>query len=196
MLHIYDQNMFIVHIAGSPGSGKTYLLNKIKKLKVSNLIVKDLDEFTTPIFESKEWKELKTNKEKGVYYKQEAKIAINKFIRSHQGKNFIFGGLGVCFPSMSLDKGSGAAYPIIIVPPKGYRLIKLFLDAPIDIILKQRLKRDILDKLNKNIRNLDFSSEWIIQYNKYETAYFRHKKYKFGKESEIYRYVVKLLHSE
>ena len=125
----------IVHISGSPGSGKTTLGNKIKKHYGNNIVVKDLDDlFKEYIAKTQQ----KFNPKKYQKY-------IDNFIENNNKKTIIFVGL---------NKEHMTATLYDVRPDYKY-----FIDLPIEVNLERHFNREInawLDWMKSRDKNILF----------------------------------------
>lgn len=162
---------YIIHIAGSTGSGKTTLGEKIEK-KFRKIIIKDLDDFNDLIQEKNEFKKLKTVKNKKIYWYKKFKLLLNSFIKKFSNKIIIFVGY---------NSNWGA---FVNIPSNN----KYFIDLPISQIIQQKISRD---KLKTKI-NTNKIVQWIKTIELDIKEYSSHK-YKFLSSDNIYKKICDII---
>jgi len=168
----------IIHISGFPGSGKTTLGEKIKKI-FKNIIVYDTDGFIQhhtlegkkllKLDKEQKWKEYKS------FWKETIKNKINEFISKYQNKIIVFVG--------SLDN---------FAPPNTIYNIKADYKFILDIPLNELMKRYYLriyymeqkstkeqsqnywNNLSKGIYHISGSDDIIKDHEKYNKWHKNH----------------------
>lgn len=163
----------IIHISGTPGSGKTYLGKKIKK-KYPKFVVYDTDLFLHGVKKS----EVRTKTK----WKNTLERRINSFIRKNKRKFIIFVG------DLNNYSPDGSRY--IIKQSK----LNIFYDVKLPTLLKRYYNREVCDGLLKDkvymddIINGEFSipstKKFISEYKK-DIKWHEKYKYDFLNEKQI-----------
>lgn len=175
----------VIHVSGFPGSGKTTLGEKIKRIR--NVIVIETDEFIQhhtkegkqllALEGENKWKEYKS------LWKKTMKAKINTVLEQHKDKIIVFVG--------SLDN---FALPGSIYNIKADH--KFLLDVPLDELMKRYYLRvakekdneDYWSKLSKGIYRISSSDNIIKNYAKYNKWHKKHN-YSFLNWSKIIDYI-------
>lgn len=187
----------IVHIAGSPGSGKNYVGERIQKQLSGRKDIAFAD--TDTLFKIPEYDEVKDEMNRGVAYRERGGKGIFDFINKHTNKHIVLYGLTVYY-AWTREEGfeNGRPFPILIAPiPEGVGFSGFFIDISLDQLLEQRYNRDVKPIPTKDVLSgktvLDFSRKDISNYttmerNQYKTVF----KYKFLPQDQIEQRVLKL----
>ena len=162
-------NQIIGHIAGSSGSGKTYIGELIQQ-KFPSIIVKDLDDFNDEIQHSEKFKNMDDNL-KIEYYKNKFKKLLNIFIIENPQK-ILFVGYNSNWNSwINIETNN-----------------KLFIKILTENIIKQKYDRDSQFKFisENDIMNWKKSiNNDIIEY--------KQNNYKFMSSKKIYDFLLKII---
>lgn len=172
--------MVVVHIAGSPGSGKTYLLALLRKWTAASkfgkyVVFKDTDDFVVPLFGSVAWRKTKTETERGKLYRAFVAAAVRRFVSLHKNKVIVLAGLTYYYawdPIAGFEHGVGYS-PSITSLTQGY-----FVDISDENLVKQRFHRDVVEVLKHKSavlggkKSIDFSAKMIKAYAKIERRHY------------------------
>ncbi len=186
--------MIIIHISGSPGSGKTTIGNKLKQHFKAKVVVKDLDDLFS------EYMEAYTTKFNPIKYQK----FIDNFIENNRKKSIIFVGLN----GEHLTK---TFYDI-------HADYKFFIDLPTEINLQRHFNRELnswlnwmenrdrailfnqlLDDEKEVINDLTNSLKRVLSISKQEKfiisfyKIYEKEKYEFMTSTRIFNKVLKLL---
>jgi adenylylsulfate kinase-like enzyme len=182
-------NTVVIHISGSPGSGKTTILKYLQKKykKYEDIIFKDTDDFSVPLFKSKKFNKIDSDRDRGILYKKYMEKEINDFINDHKGKIIILAGLTLYFSIPHYKAHS----PKI----KAEQFYGFFIDISNSKLIEQRFNRDIKEiclnirKHEKSILSgkleISFSASSVKNYARIEKAYYEKIGYKLKKEKKI-----------
>lgn len=172
----------VIHISGSPGSGKTFLLESIRRALPETVALVDTDTLIIPMFESKEWKKCKSDAERGRYYAKEATRRIKAFIDERDdASGIVLAGLTMYW-AWSPDAGGfdkGEAFPADIEASHAIKRTLVFIDIDTKTLIQQRYKRDVEDVVQNKQDDLlsgkisiDFSADMIRNYARVEKQTF------------------------
>lgn len=194
----------VIHIAGSPGSGKSYLLDKLKEsTKNSSVLFKDTDDITVPILESKEWKSLTSEEERGEYYSKKVSENWSQFLLDHPNKHIVFAGLTMYW-AWSPDTGgfdNGQTYYPQLILQETDTFSGLFIEISDALLIQRRYERDVKEAVLKKEKQLlkgdisiDFSAKQIQNYARVEKQHYYHTlHYRFLSQDAIFDKVIKLI---
>jgi len=198
------QRQRVIHISGSPGSGKTFLLESIQRSLPETVALVDTDTLIVPMFESKTWKRIKSDQERGMYYAKEATRRIKTFIDEHRdASGIVLAGLTMYW-AWSPDTGGfdkGEAFPADIEASHAIKRTLLFIDIDSKTLIQQRYKRDVVDVVaNKQDDvlsgqiSIDFSADMIRNYARVEKQTFVDDLgYRLQSQDDIRDRVIRLL---
>ena len=184
----------IIHISGAPGSGKTTIGLKLKKVYKTKVIIKDLDDLFA------EFMKLNTGKFSSKKYQK----FIDDFINKHNIKSIIFVGLNSEHITKNIYK-LNPDYKFYINLPVDVNLKRHFLreiDGWLDwmqnrnknILFDQLLnnENEVIDGLSKSLtRTLKISEQkkFIMSFD----AYYLKENYQFLSSVQIYKKIISLI---
>ena len=161
----------IIHISGFPGSGKTTLGEKLKKM-FKDIIVYDTDGFIQ--HHTKEGKQLiqldklKKWKEYKILWKNTIKNKINEFISKYHNKIIVFVGSLDNFAPPNTIHNIKANYKFVLDVPLNELMKRYYLRIYItDQKLTKKDSDDYWKQLSKGIYHINSSKNIIKEYQKY-----------------------------
>lgn len=166
-------NRIIAHIAGSPGAGKNYIGEELKKKFAARTDIVFVD--TDTLYEIPGYRWQHDEILRGVDYRENLGKAIVRFLNLNADKHVVLFGLTVYY-AWDIVSGfeKGTPFPIHLLPPAGTTLYKYFIDIDLDTLVKQRFERDVdlsaagIKAVLNGSRRLDFSREEMANYAEVE----------------------------
>jgi len=186
----------IIHVSGSPGSGKTHIMDHLP-LK-TGVVTKDLDDICTPMFESKEWKAIGDDDagraRKFEIYHDYFTFGIQKFVDGHKNASLIIlFGLTVFFPNFpNFSDKTKKTYADF--PPN--TLFRYFIDIQTKELIRRRWIREVEKEVEedkaallKGDGSLHFDASEIKEYASMERRAFEDRGYFFETQDVIQKHL-------
>ena len=174
-----QEKRLLIHVAGSPGSGKSHMMEQIRTIINSGQVtakrpwlLKDVDDFSTPMFKMQEYNILDNDKARGEYYVQYMSRAIEEFANAHSTHDICLFGLTMYW-AWDLDTGFEQGEAFVVVPENTLDRVAYhyFIKIADEQLILQRFIRDVektvyeeKKQLLSGEKTLDFSANMIRQY--------------------------------
>jgi adenylate kinase family enzyme len=173
----------IIHVAGTTGSGKTFVGDFIKKIYPSSKIkVIDLDDIIIPVLQSKKSDKIKDFNKMKKYILNTIFTKVNAIIKKHS--NILFVG----YDSVIFNKNNKSVLYRAAIPAD----YKFFITGDINVLVNQYRDRavKIIQYTNRSIC-VDSVQSYKKMYNEDKKVY--KKGYKFQSQEDVIKDIILLL---